>query len=305
MKSTLRHYGPVALLLAAILLVSTLLSLLTGTRREDHRTQVLVTNYPLYVAAQNILGDTDTVALTMLSGTGTGCLHDYQLTPADRLALERADVVITTGAGNEPFLAGVAADRVVNTAAGLDLLYSSHRHEGETHHDNTINAHIWVSPSYYIQQVMVVRDALVRLVPDKAETYTANAESYLIAIDDLAQRLPRLSGRPCVLFHDSLAYLAGELGMDVQLVLTVDGESGLAAEDLAAVEHLTKENPDLILLYDTQYPLRYDGVNGLVPATQVVSLETAVVGSGKPSDWLDAMGRNIEKLQQLAGGDTP
>ena len=82
MKTFLRHYGLVAALLAGILVVATLLSLFVGHgRADDPRPQVVVTTYPLYVAAQNILGSTDGVRLTMLSGVGAGCLHDYQLSP--------------------------------------------------------------------------------------------------------------------------------------------------------------------------------------------------------------------------------
>ena len=108
-----------------------------------------------------------------------------------------------------------------------------------------------------------------------------------------------------MLFHDSLAYLAADVGLDVRMTLTVDGDSGIAAEDLAAVERLAKEQPDLLLLYDTQYPIRYGAVDGLVPARQVLALETAVMGTGEPSDWLNAMTRNLKKLQTLTGGDTP
>mgnify|MGYP002514510314 CR=1 FL=1 len=76
-----------------------------------------------------------------------------------------------------------------------------------------------------------------------------------------------------------------------------DGADGLRA--------FKRVHPDLVLLYDTQYPVRYTAIDGLVPAAQVIALETAVVGQGSPTDWLDAMGRNIEKLQKLTGGDTP
>lgn len=33
----------------------------------------------------------------------TGCLHDYQMTPADMKKLENADVFIANGAGMESF----------------------------------------------------------------------------------------------------------------------------------------------------------------------------------------------------------
>lgn len=308
MKSTLRHYAPVALMLAVILAASSCLSLITGGGKEDSRTRVLTTTYPLYVAAQNILGDTDEVRLEMLSGVGAGCLHDYQLTPADRLALERAEVILTNGAGSEPFLEGVDPARVVNTAAGIDLICSTHHHhEGEDHHHEENNEHVWVSPDRYGKQVLAVLNTLIALDSANEAVYRSNAENYLRHVDYLWQQMQSaaVEGRPCILFHDSLAYLAADLGWEVQLVLTVDGDSGIAAEDLAAVEVLAKEHPDLLLIYDTQYPIRYTAVDGLVPDGQVIALETAVVGDGKPSDWLDAMGRNAEKLQKLTGGDAP
>lgn len=311
MKSTLRHYAPVALLLAVILLAATCLSLLTGDRERGDRPRVLVTTYPLYVAAQNILDDTDGVQLTMLSAVGAGCLHDYQLTPADRLAIERADLVMTNGVGAEPFLEGLVEEhRLVDTDDNVGLLYATHHHHEDEHHhhdDADYNQHVWLSPINYIHQVGEVQQALMRLDPDNAPDYAANGADYIAAIhDEVLLKLPDLNGRPCVLFHDSLSYLAADVGLDVQMVLTADGESGLSANHLAQVERLAKEHPDLILLYDTQYPIRYTAVDGLVPAAQVISLETAVVGDGKPTDWLDAMNRNLDKLQTLTeGGDAP
>ena len=308
MKTTLRHYGAVAMLLAIILLGSTLLSLCTGSRQGDDRPRVLVTTYPLYVAAQNILGNTDGVELTLLSGAGAGCLHDYQLTPADRLAIEQADAVLINGVGAEPFLDGLVEEsRLVDTSVGLSYLCAEtdHHHEGEDHHHEEYNEHIWLSPGRYMAQVRHVLQALCQRNPERMNDYSANAAAYMEQVLAVWQNLPQFDGRPCVLFHDSLSYLATDAGLDVKLTISAEGESGISAADLAKVEQLAKQYPDLVLLYDTQYPIRYTAVDDLVPAHQVIALETAVVGSGKPSDWLDAMGRNVKKLQQLKGGDTP
>ena len=310
MKQTLRHYGPVALLMACILAASTCLSLLTGGGERVDRPRVLVTTYPLYLAAQNVLGDTDGVELTLLSGAGAGCLHDYQLTPADRLAIQRADKVLINGAGAEPFLEGLVEEsRLVDTSAGLSYLCAEtdHHHDHHDDHDHTAyNEHLWLSPARYQQQVVTLAGTLMELIHGEEQSlFRRNATDYITAIGGVAQRLPHLNGRPCVLFHDSLSYLAEDAGLDVQLTLSADGESGLSAADLAQVETLAKQYPDLLLLYDTQYPIRYTAVDGLVPADQVIALETAVVGQGSPSDWLDAMQRNIEKLHNLTGGDLP
>lgn len=310
MKTTIRHYGAVALLLAVILLGSTLLSLCTGSRQGEDRPRILVTTYPLYVAAQNILGDTHGVDVTLLSGAGAGCLHDYQLTPADRLAIEKADLVVINGIGAEPFLDGLVEEsRLVDASAGLSYLCAEtdHHHEGEEHrHEHTAyNEHIWLSPGRYMAQVRHVLQALCQRNPERMNDYSANAAAYMEQVLAVWQNLPQFDGRPCVLFHDSLSYLAEDAGFSVQLTLSTEGESGLSAADLAKVEQLAKQYPNLVLLYDTQYPIRYTAVDGLVPPHQVIALETAVVGSGKPSDWLDAMERNVTKLQTLKGGDTP
>lgn len=310
MKTTFRHYGAVALLLACILLLSTLLSLLTGARQGEDQPRVLVTTYPLYVAAQNILGDTDGVEVTLLSGAGAGCLHDYQLTPADRLALERADTVVINGIGAEPFLEGLVEEsRLVDASAGLPYLCveTEHHHEGEEHHHEhtAYNEHIWLSPGRYMAQVRHVLQALCQRNPERMNDYSANAAAYMEQVLAVQYSLPDLSHRPCVLFHDSLSYLAADMHLDVKLTLSAEGESGLSAADLAKVEQLAKQYPDLVLLYDTQYPIRYTVVDGLVPPNHVLALETAVVGQGSPADWLDAMRRNVQKLNQLKGGDTP
>ena len=305
MKTILRHYIPLAVLLAVILLTFTLLSLWTAPSVTDAEYTVLVTNYPLYLAARNVLGDSDTVALTLLSGAGSGCLHDYQLSPADRLALERADKILTLGVGEEPFLKGVDEERLIRAAADLTLLCSHGDHGHDHDHEETYNEHVWMSPARYADMVLTVLDEMIALDPIGASIYRENAANYLMTIDGVEGLLPNLTGRPCVLFHDSLAYLAEDLGLEVQLTLTVDGESGISAADLAQVEALAKEYTDLILLYDTQYPIRYGAVEKLVDAHRVIALETAVVGEGKPSDWVNAMERNAKKLQQLTGGDAP
>ena len=304
MKQLFTTYRAVALMLAAILLLSVGLTVLTGgltlRRVKDDRYTVLATTYPLYVAAQRIIGGNAPIALTRLDGSAAGCLHDYQLSPSDRKALQDADLILMNGAGAETFLHGIVEEeKCVDTSAGLDLLLLAgehhHDHEEGHHPEEEYNEHVWLSPALYAKQVEAVLNALIALDSINEQTYRRNATEYLTHIYaiqvELAVLKTELEGTPCVLFHDSMAYLAADLGLDVKLTLSVEGESGLSAADLKQVESLAAEHPDLLLFYDFQYALRYDGVAGTP-----VTINTAVLG---PNDWIDAMEYNIEMLRAI------
>lgn len=303
MKSPFKTYGSVAALLAVLLAVAVGVTALAGNlTTADSRCDtptVLATTYPVYAAAAYIRGSTETVTLTRLDGAASGCLHDYQMSPSDRRAVQEAQVILMNGAGAESFLHGIVEEeKCVDTSAGLELLCSAHAHahsEGEHHHEEAYNEHLWLSPARYQKQVLAVMTALIAVDGDNEAAYRSNAENYLRRIDAVGQELEALSadlhGRPCVLFHDSMAYLADDLGLDVLLTLSVEGESGLSAADLRQVEALAAQYPDLLLLYDTQYALRYEGVAGTA-----VSIRTAV-----QEDWLTAMEENVKTLQEVVG----
>ena len=305
MKQAFRQYGSVVMLLALIAALSVAVTCLAGGlsfgKREDPTLSVLATTYPLYVAAQNILGEDTSVTLTRLDGSAAGCLHDYQLSPSDRRAVQEADRILLNGAGAEPFLDGLVDEsKCVDTTAGVELLCAAHDHdhEGEHHHHEEYNEHVWLSPERYLAQVRQVFQALCGLRPEMTDLYAANAATYLEKVEGIRRLVDTcgmaVKGRPCVLFHDSMAYLAADLGLDVQLTLSVEGESGLSAHDLAQVEALAAQHPDLLLLYDTQYALRYEGVAGIP-----LMLDTAVRGKGTADDWINAMAYNRNQLLKI------
>lgn len=94
---------------------------------------VVTSFYPMYIAAENIIGDTEGVALENLSEPQTGCLHDYQLTAEDMKLLSQADVFIVNGGGIESFLSDVAESypdlTIIQACDGISLL-----EEGEDGH---------------------------------------------------------------------------------------------------------------------------------------------------------------------------
>ena len=86
----------VCLMLAGILLVSVLIGTVAARRQETPASKeltVVTSFYPMYIAAENVIGDATDVRLENLSEPQTGCLHDFQLTPEDMKLLSTAECV--------------------------------------------------------------------------------------------------------------------------------------------------------------------------------------------------------------------
>lgn len=195
------------------------------TKQQDSELTVVTSFYPMYIAAMNVIGDTPGVDLQNLSEPQTGCLHDYQLTPADMKLLSGADVFIVNGGGIESFLSDVAADyknlSIVNACEGLNLLSEEDEGEEHTHGDiyedateehahgdiedvteehthgdtedthedghnhGDVNAHAWMSIALYKQQVENILEGLCRIDPKHQDAYESNAKEYLAKLEDL------------------------------------------------------------------------------------------------------------------------
>lgn len=310
----------ILLMLVLIAVAGIGITLLRGGRAvgQADGLHIVTTVRPLYAAALQLTDGVPDVRVENLTGSSTGCLHDYQLSPANRLSLARADLVVLNGAGAEGFLDEVLPQldaAVADTSAGIDLLAGhehdhehdhEEEHDHEDDHDHAVNEHIWVSPTRYAAQVRTLTAALQAADPAHAAQYAQNAARYLAQIQATEERmqalLQRLQGRRCVLFHDSLAYLADELSLQVAAVLPVGEDSGVSAGELAEAERIARGDPAVLLIYDDQYTMRFGSVDRQVSADRVLALDTAVKGEGRADDWLQAMERTLSRLENIGEG---
>ena len=105
------------LVLAGLLLTLPLLVLggcSSSPAESDSGEQKLViatSFYPIYIMVRNITLDIPGVEVVNITGTVTGCVHDYHLTTADRKRLRQAEILVINGAGMESFL-----DQVIDSS---------------------------------------------------------------------------------------------------------------------------------------------------------------------------------------------
>lgn len=215
--------------------------------KEDGQYTVVTSFYPMYIAALNVVGENDHIRLENLSEPQTGCLHDYQLTPADMQLLSTADAFIINGGGIESFLGEVAEQypdlTIINASEQVDLIED--------------NAHAWMNIEDYMTQVKTIEAELSAADPADAEQFSENTEAYLAKLSSLKEQAdavkPLTEGKNIVIFHEAYEYVAEEFGMQVSYVMDLDEERQVSAGEVADVVRTVTDGGVRVILAEELY----------------------------------------------------
>lgn len=317
-------------LLVASLGLTTIYVGYTQQPQEDEKLHIVTSFYPMYIAAMNVVGDTENVELTNLSEPQTGCLHDFQLTPADMQLLSEADAFIINGGGVESFMEDVASAYpdlvIINASEHLDLLaedeeegheghedeenHEEHDHgeeseSGEHVHDHgDVNAHAWMSVEMYRGQVQAIAQGLAELDPEHEQSYLDHAAQYNVKLADLQSEQEEIasmiSGQSVILFHEAYEYVAGDYGLNVAFVMDLDEERQVSAGEVAQVLEEIEEHGVTCILAEELYGQKMAQTVQKSADIQVLYLDTLNRGDYDPDSYLTGMHRNLELMRQLA-----
>jgi ABC-type Zn uptake system ZnuABC Zn-binding protein ZnuA len=203
---------------------------------DSDRPSVVATTTQVGSIARELGGDT--IDLTVLLEPGVEA-HDFELTPERAAALERADLVLISGAGLEDWLDGTlvasgGADRVRDLSDGVELRTPgdhepAHGHDDEdgahddedgAHGDDEIDPHYWLSGPNQVRMIENARDALVELAPAASGEIEGRAAALIDRIEAADAEVRRLIGeipadrRGIVTDHDALGYFVEEYGLE-------------------------------------------------------------------------------------------
>jgi zinc transport system substrate-binding protein len=258
--------------------------------------RVVTSFYPLYVTTLNIVDGVPGVTLRNLTRPTAGCLHDYQLTPAEMRALAEAGVFIINGAGMESFLAKATnhlpALTVINASAGLELLREAHG----------MNPHVWVSVRGAIGQARAITAGLCARDPRHAAAYQRNAAAYIAQLEALRAELQvGLSGattRTIITFHEAFPYFAHEFGLTVAAVIEREPGSEPNPRELADTIALVRTTGVTTLCAEPQYSARAAQAIARETGARVYLLDPAVTGPPQKDAYLTIMRANLATLQR-------
>lgn len=260
--------------------------------KEDGQYTVVTSFYPMYIAALNVVGENDHIRLENLSEPQTGCLHDYQLTPADMQLLSTADAFIINGGGIESFLGEVAEQypdlTIINASEQVDLIED--------------NAHAWMNIEDYMTQVKTIEAELSAEDPADAEQFSENAEAYLAKLSSLKEQAdavkPLTEGKNIVIFHEAYEYVAEEFGMQVSYVMDLDEERQVSAGEVADVVRAVTDGGVRVILAEELYGKDMGDTVESETDAKVCYLDTLVRGDYDADSYLNAMQQNITLLKE-------
>lgn len=285
---------------------------------EDFK--IVTSFYPMYIAALNIVGDTENVSLENLSEPQTGCLHDFQMTPEDMKLLSGADVFIINGGGIESFMEEVADTYpdlfVIEASSDIELLEEGTEdsfvaedeeleasREGHVHeHEHDANAHAWMSIADYRLMVVAIAEQLAALDEAHADEYILNARIYDAKLQDLQAEQEELyeatEGTNIILFHEAYAYVADEYGMNVCYELNLDEERQVSAGEIADVLEAIENDGVTYILAEELYGKEVGTTIQKESNVTVLYLDTLNRGDYDKDSYLNAMQNNIDLLKQ-------
>src|ERR1700730_7515909 len=170
--------------------------------------------------------------------------HEFQLSPSDLQSVSGARLVLTSGKNLEHYFNNLRDATKADLLPVGDTLPSLKMQAGED--EKTAKSgfvedpHWWNSVPNVEKATMIVRDELVKLDPSHADDYGANAQSYLIELQQLndwvkrkVDELPR-DRRKLVTSHDAFQYFAKEYGFQIYSI------EGLSTEDEPSLRHVSE-----------------------------------------------------------------
>ena len=272
--------------------------------------EVLATFYPLAWAAERLAGDNISVGTLVPGGIEP---HDWEPVPADVARVGDAKLVLTQGAGFEPWLDGILANlgerapRVVDTTAELALVEGEEEHAGEAaaaeeeeegpHYD----PHTWLDPRLFGQQIDAIGQALVETYASEEGTIRANAAALKADLDALHAEyrdgLAACQTRVVIANHDAYSYLASSYDFEVVAISGLSPEAEPSPDAIAHAIDVARDHNITIVFFEELVSPRVAEV-----VAQEVGAQTRVLspieGAPPSGDYLTLMRENLVGLRE-------
>ncbi len=213
--------------------------------------KVLVSFAPIYCFALNVAGD-DANVLCVMAETGP---HEFDPSPRDAAAVNRADLFLINGLGLDDEIAkkmtgsanrnGLKIVKLASAIPKSDLIEGicEHDHADQDDADHQhFDPHVWMGIPQAIMMVNKIRDELKEIDPAHADGYERRAAAYVDKLKELQEEgremMKSKKNRSVLSFHDSLRYFARSF--DLEIVDSIESAPG-SEPDARTLSELVKK----------------------------------------------------------------
>ena len=215
------------LFLSVILPLSIFLSACANeqTPKKKGQLQIYTTVYPLQYFTEQIGGKFVDVNTIYPPGSDE---HTFEPSQKDMMKLADSDLFFYIGLGLEGFVEK-AKETLKNEHVTLvpaaeklklptDSSYEEENHDHEQDHHGDINPHVWLDPIYSKEMALVIRDQLIKKMPEQKEFFTQNYQKLAKQLDDLNQQFANTIGKAkhkrIIVTHAAFGYWEQRYGLE-------------------------------------------------------------------------------------------
>lgn len=269
----------------------------TANITEKTQTTIVTSFYPMYIFTQNLVKDIPGVKVENMTEPQQGCLHDYQMVPADLKTLEKADIFVINGAGMEAFM-----DKVIKQRPALKIIEASKDMKLLKDANGEDNAHVWVGISDAIQEVKNISEGLAKSDTKNAEAYRKNASNYVKQLEAQREKMHKeldgFKNKNVITFHEAFPYFAKEFELNIVSVVEREPGTEPSAGELAALIDKIKSSKVKILFAEPQYSAKAAESIAKQTGAKVYLLDPVVTGEkNAPADsYIKTMDENLKVL---------
>lgn len=225
--------------------------------------RILATVFPLQQFAAAIAGDRGEAALLLPPGAG---VHTWQPRPEDVVRLSECDLLISIGAGLEPWLPDLLKAfprgriRTLEAAEGLAVAGADEGEEpGHDHSHGALDPHVWLD--FGLDQVIVDRiaAALAAIDPAGGPLFASNAgrlKEQLASLDaEFRSGLSACRTKDLVLAgHGAFGYLARRYGLVQTALFGLSPDALPKARDLMKVVDFCRSRGIRTVYFENSVP---------------------------------------------------
>lgn len=303
----------------SIFVVTTLSALfLTGCgsspKSIDSRLKVLTSTTFLADITQNIAGNRVSVGSLLPVGADP---HAYQAAPADVAKIAESNLLILNGLDYELFIAPLldaaragGEGLVIEATTGLNPRSTERNangaESGKGSEQEARDPHMWLDPNLVITYVKNIRDGLIQIDAEGAETYKTNADAYIAHLKELdAWIVEQVNTIPAerrllVTNHEALGYFAERYGFEVvgAVISSMSTDAGTSAKEMSTlIEQIKASGAPAIFLGEVENSDLATQIAAETNAKVVNDLYLESLTDGAPAaTYIDMMKHNVTRI---------